>query len=92
MQNYDQWKLDNPYGDEEKNSESLTEKDYSYLQDYDKIDNIVVDGIYKSDYPDFCDAFVESADYDGRELTGYELDLLNEDSEFVYKCVQAQLF
>jgi len=45
--------------------------------DYSKIDNIKVDGIDYSDYPDFCDAYIASADYDGRAMTDEELDLLN---------------
>ena len=32
---------------------------------YDLIDNIEVDGIDTNDYPDFTDAFIVSADYDG---------------------------
>ena len=32
---------------------------------YDLIDNIELDGIDTNDYPDFCDAYIVSADYDG---------------------------
>jgi hypothetical protein len=60
--------------------------------DYKKIDNIEVDGIDTKDYPDFCDAFISSADYDGVEMTDEQLDVLNEDSDFVYECVQNHLF
>ncbi len=60
--------------------------------DYKKIDNIEVDGIDTKDYPDFCDAFIESADYDGEPMTNSQLDELNEDSDFVYECVQNYLF
>ena len=60
--------------------------------DYKLIDNIKVEGIDTKDYPDFCDAFIISADYDGKEMTEEQLDELNEDSEFVYECVQNHLF
>tara|TARA_R100000951_G_scaffold114965_1_gene121559 strand:+ start:3707 stop:3892 length:186 start_codon:yes stop_codon:yes gene_type:complete len=60
--------------------------------DYKKIENIEVDGIDTKDYPDFCDAFIASADYDGKEMTEEQLDELNEDSQFVYECVQNHLF
>ena len=60
--------------------------------DYKLIDNIEVDGIDTKDYPDFCDAFIASADYDGKPMTNEQLDELNEDSDFVYECVQNHLF
>jgi len=60
--------------------------------DYKKINNIEVDGIDTKDYPDFCDAFISSADYYGKEMTEEQLDELNEDSDFVYECVQNHLF
>jgi hypothetical protein len=60
--------------------------------DYSKIDNVVVDGIDYADYPDFCDAYIASADYDGREMTDEELDLLNDDSDFVYSAVENYLY
>ena len=60
--------------------------------DYSKIDNIEVDGIDYADYPDFCDAYIASADYDGREMTNEELDVLNDDSDFVYSAVENHLY
>ena len=59
---------------------------------YKLIDNIEVDGIDTKDYPAFCDAFIASADYDGKEMTEEQLDELNENSDFVYECVQNHLF
>ena len=58
----------------------------------DKITNIELGGIDTNDYPDFCDAFIESAEIDGVELTDAELDELNCNSEFVYQCVLNELF
>ena len=52
--------------------------------DYKKIDNIEVDGIDTKDYPDFCDAYISSADYDGVPMTDEQLDELNEDGDYVY--------
>ena len=60
--------------------------------DFKKIDNIEVDGINTRDYPDFCDAFISYADYDGRPMTDDELDELNDDRNFVYECVENHLF
>ncbi len=39
-----------------------------------------------TDYPDFADAYIESATYKGREMTEEELEALNDDSDFVYEC------
>ena len=60
--------------------------------DYRLIDNIELDGIDTKDYPDFCDAYIVSADYDGKPMTLGQLDELNEDTDFVYQCVQNYLF
>ena len=38
------------------------------------IDNIELDGIDTRDYPDFSDAFILAADYDGVEMTEEQLD------------------
>ena len=51
---------------------------------YKKIDNIEIDGIDTKDYPDFCDAYISSADYDGVPMTDEQLDELNEDGDYVY--------
>jgi hypothetical protein len=51
--------------------------------DYSKISNVQVGGVDMEDYPDFCDAYIESADYGDREMTDDELDILNEDGEFI---------
>ena len=59
---------------------------------YDLIDNIEIDGIDTNDYPDFCDAFIVSADYDGKAMTDAQIDILNEDYGFVHDCVYTQLF
>ena len=54
------------------------------IMDYKKIDNIEIDGIDTKDYPDFCDAYISSADYDGVPMTDEQLDELNEDGDYIY--------
>jgi hypothetical protein len=50
-----------------------------------EVNDIEFSGIDNSDYPDYSDAFIESANYKGREMTQEELDELMDDyPEFVY--------
>ena len=51
--------------------------------DYSKINNVQVGGIDTEDFPDFCDAYIESADYGDRVMTEKELDVLNQDGCFI---------
>lgn len=53
--------------------------------DITKIDNIDFEGIDYKDAPDFCDAFISSADYNGLEMTDEQLETINEDSDFVHE-------
>ena len=62
------------------------------IMDYLKITNVYVDGIDTNDYPDFCDAFIASAEYDGVDMTEEQLDEINEHYDFVYECVVNQIF
>ena len=59
---------------------------------YDLIDNIELDGIDVNDYPDFSDAYIVFADYDGEAMTDAQIDILNEDYDFIHDCVYRQLF
>ena len=59
--------------------------------DYDKIDDVVVEGIDYSDSPDYVDAYIASAKYDDpvngyRDLTEDELESL--DGEWVHQQVE----
>lgn len=56
-----------------------------------RIEDVIVSGIDMNDYPDFCDAFIESAKLNGREMSEEELDELNDDKDFVYEKVWEQL-
>jgi hypothetical protein len=59
---------------------------------YELIDNIKVEGIDIKDYPDFCDAFIASAYYNNIPMTDEQLEELNLDKDYVYKCLENQLF
>ena len=60
--------------------------------DYSKIDNIEFDGIDYDDYPDFCDAYISNADYDGVEMTEEQLELINDDRDFIYEALMKHLY
>ena len=49
--------------------------------DINQLDDIELDGVDMKDYPDFCDAYVESASFKGVELTDEQLDELNDSDE-----------
>ena len=59
--------------------------------DYKLISNVSLDGLDHSDHPKYCDAFIDSADYDGKKMTDEQLDLLNEDYELVSELVYDNL-
>ena len=59
--------------------------------DYGKITNIEFDGIDHSDYPDYCDAYIVSADYDGQPMTEEQLEEICEDGDFVYESLMNYL-
>lgn len=52
--------------------------------DYSKITNVQIEDIDFKDAPDFCDAYIVSADYDGEPMNEEQLELLNQDGQFVY--------
>lgn len=61
--------------------------------DFKKIDNMEFEGIDFSDYPDFVDAFLVAADYDGIEMTEEQIDYLNDEHrDFVNERVYDSLF
>ena len=54
--------------------------------DLSRVDDIKFSGIDNTDYPDYSDAFIESATYRGREMTQREMDeLMDNYREFVYQ-------
>ena len=46
--------------------------------DLSKIDNIAFAGIDRNDHPDYCDAYIESADYGGVPMAADQLANLEE--------------
>lgn len=60
--------------------------------DYSKITDAHVTNIDMTDFPDFCDAFIESANYEGREMTEDELEKLNEDGSYIYDRVMERIY
>jgi hypothetical protein len=60
--------------------------------DYSKIDNIEMEDVNSWDYPDFTDAFISSADYDGVPMTDKQLNIINDDFQFRYECVENYLY
>ena len=60
--------------------------------DLELIDNIEVDGIDTADYPDFADAYIANADYEGIPMTETQLDEVNSMYDFVHECVYNELF
>lgn len=104
---YDKWKLDNneidgyfcprceltvddvfttPIGE-------ICEKCFDDKDHEIDFSSLEVEGIDTRDYPDFCDAYICSGQYNsGDELTDSDLDKLNDDCELVYNLVQKHLY
>ena len=51
--------------------------------DFSKINNVVVEGIDMKDYPDFCNAYIESCDINGVPASEEQLDVINENDSFI---------
>jgi hypothetical protein len=49
--------------------------------DINQLDDIELGGVDYKDHPDYCDAYVESALFNGVELTDEQLDELNDSDE-----------
>lgn len=57
---------------------------------YSLISNIEFKGINHRDYPDYCDAYIASADYDGKEMTKEQIEMI--DADFFYEKLIEQIF
>ena len=55
--------------------------------DYSKIEIIEIDGINHGDYPDYVDAYISEADYNGKTMSDEMLDEVNDNDQFRYKAV-----
>lgn len=60
--------------------------------DYTKIDNVKLEDVDRNDHPDYCDAFIVSADLDGVPMSEEQLNKINEDNEFIQQKVHDHLF
>ena len=76
-----------------------TKQDNYNNTDIEPIDlsNVVIEdieGIDTRDYPDFVDAHITAAYWKdtGEELTEEELDLVNDNTDFVYEAVIRRIF
>jgi hypothetical protein len=75
-----------------KISIALLHNKFKIIMDYSKITNIAFDGIDHSDFPEFCDAYIVSAEIEGEQLNSDQIDELNEDREFVYEKKMCYLY
>ena len=55
--------------------------------DYSKIEIIEIDGINHGDYPDYVDAYISEADYNGKPMSDEMLDEINDNDQFRYETV-----
>ena len=53
----------------------------------DQLTDLEIDGVCMADYPDFCDAYIESADYKGVPMTDKQLDEINDNGDFQHECI-----
>ena len=60
--------------------------------DKSKVDNIEVEGIDTKDYPDFVDAYIAGADYNGVPMTEAQIEELNNDYDFLYDAITNAVF
>ena len=60
--------------------------------DYTKIDNIVIGDLDTTDYPDFSDAYIESADYDGKPMSEEMLEEVNKNKDYIHESVFNYIF
>lgn len=62
----------------------MQDLDAQFAIDKSQVDNIEFDDIDYKDSPDFCDAYIVSADHKGIEMEEDELGKLNEDRDFIH--------
>lgn len=60
--------------------------------DYKKISNVQVEDIDRNDAPDYVDAYISYAEYDGEPMTDEQIEELNQDGHFVYEAVMRRLY
>jgi len=55
--------------------------------DYKKVEVIEIDGVNHGDYPDYVDAYISEAEYDGKPMTDEMIDEINDNDQFRYEAV-----
>ena len=55
--------------------------------DFKKVEVLNVDSIHEWDYPDYCDAYISEANYNGKPVTDEQLDAINDNDQFRYEAV-----
>ena len=60
--------------------------------DLTKVHDVEVDGIDYRDAPDFADAYISYATYDGVPMTDEQLEELNDHGDFVYEQVMRSIY
>jgi hypothetical protein len=64
------------------------------IKDFDitLVENVEIEGVDMKDYPDFCDAFISGADYDGVAMTEEQIIQMEEDyPDWKYEQVENSL-
>ncbi len=56
------------------------------------ITNVKFEGIDHKDYPDYCDAYIVSADYNGEPMTDEQIEDLAQDTGLVYDLLIEYLY
>ena len=59
---------------------------------YSKITNIQFADVHRWDFPDFSDAHIVAADYYGQTMSEEQIEMLNEESDFVYEKLMNHIF
>lgn len=73
--------------------EETTKKERKALHAKLEPHNVDVQGIEMADSPDFADAYIQYAEHeDGVPFNEEELDRINDDSDFVYECVNNKIY
>ncbi len=60
--------------------------------DLSKVDNVIISDIYPFDAPDYVDAYIDSADYNGEPMTEEQLEVINDDLDFKAEKVHKYLY
>ena len=76
--------------DEEELADSIITLKQNNMKNFNinLVSNIQVEGIDMNDYPDFCDAFIVGADYNGVEMTEEQVIQFEEDyPDYCYEAI-----